>query len=205
MKYIIITYLIINSLFIFGQTENKNELLLDTNSFVVTPNPFVDTTNIYFTLTNADTVSLKILSITGAEVSKIINNEILQQGQHHYIYINDSLDNGVYFVFLTINSGNFGKKIIKTDSIDYISEISENNNFIIYPNPAKDYINIKFSDNSEKEISIISQTGQIIFKKECFETETKIKINNFNSGIYFIIVEENNKISKQKLLITKNK
>ena len=201
MKYIIITYLIINSLFIFGQTENKNELLLDTNSFVVTPNPFADTTNIYFTLTNADTVSLKIVNITGAEVSKIITNEILQQGQHHYTYINDSLDNGVYFVFLTINSGNFGKKIIKTDSINYISEISENNNFTIYPNPAKGYINITFTDNSKKEISIINEIGKVIFKKECFETETKIKTSNLNSGIYFIIVKNKNKIETSKFII----
>jgi hypothetical protein len=201
MKYIIATYLIINSLFIFGQTENKNELLLDTNSFIVTPNPFVDTTNIYFTLTNADTVTLKILSITGAEVSKIINEEILQQGQHHYTYINDSLDNGVYVLILNINSDNFIKKIIKTDSINYIFEISETNNFTIYPNPAKDYVNIKFTDNSAKTISIINQTGQVVYNKQCSETETKIKINCFKSGIYFIIVKNKNKIETNKFII----
>jgi len=201
MKYIIITYLIINSLFIFSQTENKNELLLDTSSFIVTPNPFVDTTNIYFTLTDADTTTLKILSITGAEVSKIIDNEILQQGQYHYTYINDSLDDGIYLLVLNVNSDNFVKKILKTDSINYISDISKTNNLNIYPNPAKDYINIKFTDNSKKEISIINETGQVIFKKECFETETKIKTSSFNSGIYFIIVKNKNIIGTSKFII----
>jgi len=201
MKYLIVTYLIINSFFIFGQTETNNELLLDTSSFIVTPNPFVDTTNIYFTLTDADTVSLLIYDMWGNLISNIINSEILQQGQHHYTYINDSLPSNNYYLFLIINSKHFNKYLLKRDSINYISKISENNNFIVYPNPAKDYINIKFTDNSKKEISIISQTGQVIFKKECFETEIKIKTSNLNSGIYFIIVKNKNKIETSKFII----
>ncbi len=201
MKYTILTYLIISSIISFSQTENKNNLLLDPNSFFVTPNPFVDTTNIYFTLTNVDTVSLMIYDMWGNQISNIIDNEILQQGQHYYKYVNDSLPSNNYYLFLIINSEHFNKPLLKRDSINYISDISKTNNLNIYPNPAKDYINIKFTDKSQKEISIINETGQVIFKKECFETETKIKTSSFNSGIYFIIVKNKNKIGTSKFII----
>jgi len=69
----------------------------------------------------------------------------------------------------------------------------------IYPNPVSDYLFVE-SNNAIENITIIDMLGKTIFKDENINSKIlKIDISNFESGIYFIKV--NNNIYSEKLII----
>ena len=75
-----------------------------------------------------------------------------------------------------------------------INSTKEEPKFIIYPNPAKDYIIIDNKNKNSKKVEIINTTGKIVNK---FTINNKIKtisISKLNKGLYFIRV--GNEISK---------
>lgn len=66
-------------------------------------------------------------------------------------------------------------------------------NILIYPNPAKDEIYLKFNFASEKEVSIqlIDAFGRTVFHQQINATNEPISIStsNLNSGVYFGNIE----------------
>ena len=76
------------------------------------------------------------------------------------------------------------------------------NNFIVYPNPAKDYINIK--GNDMKIITLYNSIGQKLNSVNMTNSDTEYRINtqNYPTGIYFVeIMQSNNISSKVKVII----
>jgi len=89
------------------------------------------------------------------------------------------------------------------DNITYTStssiENTANNNINIYPNPAKNVVNIKGVLNAN--ISVNDITGKTVYSKNnCSENE-KVNVSNLNSGIYFIRIEGNKHIYTKKLIV----
>jgi hypothetical protein len=77
-------------------------------------------------------------------------------------------------------------------------ETIEINNFSLYPNPVKDYLNISLNEGLElKRATIYNTLGQFIFSTE----NLKINTSNIASGIYYIEVETNKGKSTKKILI----
>jgi Leucine-rich repeat (LRR) protein len=77
-------------------------------------------------------------------------------------------------------------------------ETIEINNFSLYPNPVKDYLNISLNEGLElKRATIYNTLGQFIFSTE----NLKINTSNIASGIYYIEVETNKGKSAKKILI----
>ncbi len=69
----------------------------------------------------------------------------------------------------------------------------------VFPNPAKDIVNINNVPNANIIINDIS--GKTVYtKNNCSENE-KINISNLNSGIYFIRIENNNEVFTKKLIV----
>ncbi|TJY36284.1 T9SS type A sorting domain-containing protein [Pontimicrobium aquaticum] len=60
----------------------------------------------------------------------------------------------------------------------------------LYPNPASDYINIEFKNNSEKNIEIFDVQGKLIMKKETQLKEIQINISNLVEGLYFVKIKD---------------
>ena len=75
--------------------------------------------------------------------------------------------------------------------------------FLIYPNPAKDVVQVKTIDmQSDKvQIRLFSINGKLIKSKIISSSSTEIDVRGLASGSYVIVVENGNKISSQKLLI----
>ena len=70
------------------------------------PNPFNPSTTIWYQLSEAGIVSLKIFNSLGEEVATIIDDEYLDIGTHSLLFIvNSSLPSGVYFYRL--QAGNY--------------------------------------------------------------------------------------------------
>ena len=76
------------------------------------------------------------------------------------------------------------------------------NAFNIYPNPAKDYV--KVSGDDIKTISVYNSLGALVERIDVENNTTLIDLSGYNSGVYFINVEQNNGVSTtQKIVVTK--
>jgi PKD repeat protein len=85
------------------------------------------------------------------------------------------------------------------------SNNGNNDNLMIYPNPASEKINLEFLDNIENRIiKIYNSFGEELFSKNIGRNRvTSISTENFNSGIYYLEIIENNNSRTRKLIISK--
>jgi hypothetical protein len=90
-----------------------------------------------------------------------------------------------------------------------VNDIKNTTQFTVYPNPANDYTSIAISlDKTEKVIlTIVDLLGKEISKEEIVfysgTTTEMLDVSNFQNGVYFINLQVGNKITTQKLVITK--
>lgn len=67
----------------------------------------------------------------------------------------------------------------------------------IYPNPARDMLNIELPDDVQL-VTIMNPVGQMVYSNHLKSGKTTIDLNGFMSGVYFIqISTENGKITKR--------
>lgn len=94
---------------------------------------------------------------------------------------------------------------VARDSANSINELDENK-FSIYPNPANDRLTVQLnSENSLiQNLKIINLLGETIDEyKELNKNSTRINTNRLKAGIYFLIIESNKDVLKQKFIISK--
>ncbi|MDR2804320.1 MAG: T9SS type A sorting domain-containing protein [Dysgonamonadaceae bacterium] len=67
----------------------------------------------------------------------------------------------------------------------------------LYPNPAKDVCTLQISDVSQlksMKYAVVSPLGNVIAQGNITDTETAINVGNFESGVYFVVVHDKQKI-----------
>jgi curved DNA-binding protein CbpA len=74
-------------------------------------------------------------------------------------------------------------------------------NVQMFPNPAKTEITIVTENNNTAQVIIYNQIGAKIKTAEINSAKNTINVSDLESGIYFVSVEENNKLVTQKLII----
>ena len=75
------------------------------------------------------------------------------------------------------------------------------NNFKIFPNPTKEYLNIK-SDIKIDKIFIHDISGKLVFEKNINELNIfKTKVNNLNKGTYLLTIIRDNKKETKQIII----
>jgi len=80
----------------------------------------------------------------------------------------------------------------------------QNGGFVIYPNPSKGLFNIVFKkESSSIKFSVYDVTGKIVYSKYAkkFSNKQELYLNNLSTGVYFLEIESNNKITTKKLII----
>ena len=65
-----------------------------------------------------------------------------------------------------------------------VPEISHNTNMTIYPNPAKDRLNVTL--NQAAEIVVYNIMGQVVATKDGKAGENTIELSNLSNGVYFV-------------------
>lgn len=75
--------------------------------------------------------------------------------------------------------------------------------FIIFPNPTNDLLNIKFSSNSILNISfeITSSNGKIVQNFKPNDFEFRLNVSSYLSGTYYISMYDNGKLIESKIFI----
>ena len=72
----------------------------------------------------------------------------------------------------------------------------------IYPNPANEYINVEvFEKDINSNLKIVNILGQTNYSQKLKMISTRIAINSFLSGVYFISIESENGITTKKIII----
>lgn len=107
-----------------------------------------------------------------------------------------------YFANSTRQNIAFKKTIFMRPLLGLNETIEKSNQFLVYPNPANEVINISIS-NFENKVSgnaIVSDiTGKELAKKE-INNATNFDLSGFGSGIYFIKIEWNGKTEFHKFI-----
>jgi|GEM_PF-860183 len=76
------------------------------------------------------------------------------------------------------------------------------NGFDMYPNPAKDILNIKLNNISKANLSIYDIQGKLILEHSITETQNlEIKVSDLQSGLYFVKLNTATKEMVKKLII----
>ena len=114
---------------------------------------------------------------------------------------------GWYWVMVGVNCGTKSLEVFQQSVyLDGVLGIENNKikDFVLYPNPVKNNLNIEFNsrENTTVNISITNMMGQNVYSsnKQINEGNNTIKINtnNYKSGIYFVNISNN-----KGMLITK--
>ncbi len=102
---------------------------------------------------------------------------------------NTLLVNGMtYYVTQTINGIESNHRLpVNTTSTLYINDFTSESEFVIYPNPAKDILNIQVKQGLEiNAIEIYNQLGQIVMATT--NAVNSVDVANLASGTYFVKV-----------------
>lgn len=83
-----------------------------------------------------------------------------------------------------------------------VSEISQNHQFVVFPNPASDFITIKSLNGlTGGEVMISDFTGKTVYAGTLNDNNTQIAVDGLKTGMYLVTVYSGNESSVQKLLI----
>ena len=90
--------------------------------------------------------------------------------------------------------------IANRGSLIGIDEIKNTFSFLIYPDPAAGYLQIRYTGAAKAQAQIINTLGQDKFTAELHEKETMLNITSLAAGVYFIEVTSNGKPSRLKFV-----
>jgi len=93
---------------------------------------------------------------------------------------------GVYTITMTAVSG--ASTVIRTFqlTVNPFLGVSENvkNNFVLYPNPARNVLNVKGDFDSNESVTIYNMLGQSVLTKAVTSSDESIDISSLANGIY---------------------
>lgn len=97
----------------FETSTSVEEVIAKNNDmFNVYPNPFSNRTQIHYTLTQEAEVNLEVYDLTGRKVKTFANTRF-QPGTYNYTFENETENNGVYLIKLTIDGKSTFRKVVK--------------------------------------------------------------------------------------------
>jgi len=95
----------------------------------------------------------------------------------------------------------FASGMVGTITVQDVSGIKENStsSISIYPNPSNGIVNVKLSENMKGSNYVITNLSGAIVQSG--EGDSKIEINNLQSGIYLIVLTSNNSNITERFVI----
>ena len=84
-----------------------------------------------------------------------------------------------------------------------INETENNSTFSITPNPARDFVNVNFSEQEvfgNGTYKIVDVNGRTVLGGDCKTNSFSVNINTLPQGVYFILIETENKTLSEKFV-----
>ncbi len=150
---------------------------------------------IYVELTSdMDSLNIQFTSAcTGIAVQNVFYNEAPLNSVVKENQINTSNAKGLYKIQVVgPQNPDWFRVIVKIKDVTSVNEIANKLQFLLFPNPAIDQVNIQ-SDANIKGIQIFDNKGALVFEKLNFNfhKEESIDISELPSGQYFILCNSN--------------
>ena len=115
-----------------------------------------------------------------------------------------NLANGVYTVVVTDDNNCSASSTFEVTTTAGISVLDDaNSEFLVYPNPANDYVVIKVDGFNIDKIEVVDPLGKVAFSSEFKDSKVQINTSTFDQGMYFVKIQSNKKEVIKKLRIIK--
>lgn len=89
---------------------------------------------------------------------------------------------------------------IKPKNTTGIAKISEKDGLSIYPNPAKNALNVENRNGSFNQVKVTNALGQVIKEVNLEKGVNKIDVSEMNSGIYYLLISGNDSSRSMKFV-----
>ncbi len=109
-----------------------------------------------------------------------------------------------YYITVTDDNGCVGVDSVYIgviDSNDAIGNLNAEFDFIVYPNPVKDFLTIESSSSIISSIVINDILGREIFSTVCFSLQYSLNTANWNSGVYLMKIETENGFTVKRFVV----
>jgi len=90
--------------------------------------------------------------------------------------------------------------LCKTFDIVRADDLQHANNFLVYPNPAKDFLTINTNKEELIHLALKNSYGQLVYDKTTFASEVILDISALESGLYLLTIVANNDRITQKVI-----
>lgn len=80
---------------------------------------------------------------------------------------------------------------------------TETTDFVLYPNPVKDYLNIKNAGNAEYEVRIFNMTGQQLLDGKFISSSAPLDLSALPAGMYIARIKASNESIVYKMKVVK--
>jgi hypothetical protein len=145
---------------------------------------------------NASNVTLPItLNISWASNP---SGNTIQQNDSVRIY--SDVCPGTYTVKLTDANGCKDSIVFTINEPVGINETENQNLFMMYPNPANGIVELNFTDQSNKTITVTDVQGKAYMQFTSNQINQQIDISMLSQGLYFVRVDDENGTSIKKLI-----
>ncbi|MBK6834172.1 MAG: T9SS type A sorting domain-containing protein [Bacteroidetes bacterium] len=94
--------------------------------------------------------------------------------------------NGTYKVLVTVNGCEVMSDCINYSSVGLKNVKNMKNELLVYPNPAKDKLNVKAEG---KSLKVFNSLGVVVLTASLTKNETELQLTNLNSGVYYIVTD----------------
>lgn len=169
-----------------GNINNTNTPIDFLTTSLTTPNAMIVKNNeLYFSDLNLDLakIDLTASSISASNILTIANTNIsdMDFDSSGNLYLMDR-ENG---------------EVLKVDKSTLSIQELNKNSYSIYPNPAKNIINIRLTENNQlKNLNITNLFGQKVYSTN----EKNIDVSNLQTGIYILNVKTEKGIVTEKII-----
>ena len=106
-----------------------------------------------------------------------------------------SQSNATLWKFIPVN----GTKSVTMD----IAGLNNDGSIKLYPNPVSGYLTVELTSKNANGgyVTVFNATGQKMIQKEILSLKTEFDLNDFNAGVYFVQVQEGNKLECKKIFV----
>jgi hypothetical protein len=96
---------------------------------------------------------------------------------------------------LYIDQININENLTGIIDANFASSIS------VFPNPAKDFLQVSFQKDSKYQVSILSTIGMVVFQETTSQRNLQINTNKLSRGVYFLQIVDGDKRMLKKICL----